>query len=34
MPDSLRSGLSAMNPPILSIRTFNLPPVANGHATP
>jgi D-3-phosphoglycerate dehydrogenase len=33
MPDSLRAGLSAMNPPILSIRTFNLPPVANGNAT-
>jgi D-3-phosphoglycerate dehydrogenase len=30
MPDSLRTGLSALNPPILSIRTVALPPVPNG----
>ncbi len=29
MPDSLRTGLSALNPPILSVRTVSLPPVAN-----
>ncbi len=30
MPDSLRNGLSALNPPILSVRTVTLPPVAEG----
>lgn len=33
MPESLRAGLSAMNPPILSIRTFTLPSVPNGSAS-
>ena len=30
MPNSLRNGLSALNPPILSVRTVTLPPVAEG----
>ena len=30
MPDDLRNTLSAANPPILSVRTVSLPPVANG----
>jgi D-3-phosphoglycerate dehydrogenase len=30
MPDDLRNILNAANPPILSVRTVSLPPVANG----
>lgn len=34
MPDSLRTGLGALNPPILSVRTVSLPPVPDGNAGP
>ncbi len=34
MPDHLRDSLRAMNPPILSLRTVSLPPVADGAIGP